>query len=112
MNIPNLVQFLIFIAVIPATSVPIMYSLLPWWKSRLGQVMMIQSVGLAILIDIAAAQKLLGDEYGGRDAIRLVIFSLIAVGTWGIFFQQFVARRRAREDLQQAKLDEQLETKE
>jgi len=64
----------------PATLFPILYAFRPWWRSLIGRALMTHSVGLALLIDISLAYKAFGDDYPGRDFVRLAVYSLILLG--------------------------------
>jgi len=59
----------------------------PWWRSLVGRALFTKALALALLIDISLLYNWLGDDYDLRDAVRLTVFGLIAVGSW----LQFVA---------------------
>ena len=90
---------LIWLAVLPATLFPIIYFFRPWWRSLAGRALMTSSLGLALLIDISLAYKVFGNDYPGRDAVRLTVYALIVAGSWMILFALFRAggpgRRRS-----------------
>lgn len=70
----------------------------PWWQSLVGRALFTKALGLALLIDLSLAYQLLGDDYWLRDAVRLSIYSLIAVGAYlqlaALVQEKFASRRR------------------
>lgn len=64
----------------PATLFPIRYAFRPWYRSLIGRALMIHSVGLALRIDISLLYKAFGDDYPGRDIVRLAVYTLIWLG--------------------------------
>lgn len=67
----------------PATLFPIIYGLSgPWYRTPIGRALMTKAVGLALLVDISLLYNWLGDDYWGREAVRLTVFSLIFCGLW------------------------------
>lgn len=89
---------LLVIAMAPAaTAFPIVYGLTsPWYRSLVGRALMTKAVGLAALIDISIVYEFMGDDYPGRDAVRLTVFSLILAGVWLQFAALMVEKYRAR----------------
>lgn len=74
---------LIFIAAPPATLFPILYAAwFPFWKNTLGRALMTKAVGVALLMDLAVAYFLFGDDYALREAARVMTYGLIAAGLW------------------------------
>ena len=73
---------LIWLAVPPATLFPVLYFFRPWWRSLAGLALMTSSFGLALLIDISLAYRVFGNDYPGRDAVRLTVYALIVAGSW------------------------------
>lgn len=76
---------LIIIAAPAATLFPFVYGWVArgvWWHNPTGRALMASSVGLALLIDIALIYKAFGDDYALRDAVRLSVYALIALGAW------------------------------
>lgn len=74
------------IAAAPAASLfPFVYAWVArgiWWRTPTGRALMASSVGLALLIDISLVYKAFGDDYALRDAVRLSVYALIALGAW------------------------------
>lgn len=75
----------------------------PWWSTRIGRAMLISTLGLALLVDIALLYNFLGDDYALRDAVRLTVYWVICVGAWykfGALYlpQRFLPRRFRRGD--------------
>lgn len=74
---------LVFGMVIPATAYPILYGLrTQWYKSAVGRALFIQSVGFMLLIDISSLYQIFGDNYPGRDQVKLLVFLIILGGLW------------------------------
>lgn len=85
MNADALAVALIIAAAPPATLFPFVYAWVArgvWWHNPTGRALMASSVGLALLIDIALAYKAFGDDYALRDAVRIAVYALIALGAW------------------------------
>jgi len=53
-----------------------------WHQSLIGRALLTKAVGLALLIDLSLAYRVLGADYQGRDAARLTVFGLITIGVW------------------------------
>lgn len=70
----------------------------PWWRTWLGRAVFTKGLGLALLADLALAHNLLGEEYPGRDVIRLTIFTLLAVGAWLQLAVLISEKRKPRRD--------------
>lgn len=77
--------FLIMCAAIPATAFPAFYAFRPWWRSLVGWALMFQSVGMMLLVDISLAYQVFGNEYPGRDVVRLGVYVLLVTGLWVLF---------------------------
>lgn len=68
-----------------ATAFPIAYAWISrgvWWRVWAGRAIMTSSVAVALLIDLALAYQLLGEDYEFRWLARLLVFSAIAAGAW------------------------------
>lgn len=88
---------LIVAAAPAATLFPIVYGFSsPWWRTLIGRALVTKAVGLALLIDISIAYQILGDQYPGRDAVRLSVYALITAGVWMQFSALMVEKWRAR----------------
>lgn len=92
MNADVIALILVLAMAPPATLFPILYAFRPWWKSLIGRALMTHSVGLALLIDISLLYKAFGDDYPGRDVVRLAVYAVILVGVTG----QCIALIRSR----------------
>lgn len=76
---------LIVIAAPAATAFPFAYAYVArgvWWRTPTGRALMTSSTALALLIDISLAYQAFGDDYALRDAVRLTVFALVALGAW------------------------------
>jgi hypothetical protein len=62
-----------------ATFYAFFYVWRPWYSTPQGRALMLKSVGSAMLLDMALA-AVLWPEYPGRDTVRVVAFTLWAVG--------------------------------
>lgn len=96
MSSDTFADILVLAAVVPATLTPILYTLLPWYRSTVGRVMMIQAIGLAGVVDLSAAYNFIGNDYSGRDVIRILVYAFVLTGLWGVLFLQLSARQRAQ----------------
>ena len=92
----ELVAILLIISIAPAQNAfVIVYAFWsPWWASWLGRAIFSGSLGLALLVDLSLAYQLLGDDYPGRDAVRLTVYSLIAAGSWMSLIVLLASKRR------------------
>lgn len=92
----------------PATLFPIIYGLSgPWWRLPIGRALMMKSVGLALLVDISLLYNWFGDDYWGREVVRLVVFSLIFCGLWMQFGALLSEKWQARRDHRRSMYDSQ-----
>jgi hypothetical protein len=91
-NVDTIALILVLLMAPPATLFPILYAFRPWYRSLIGRALMTHSVGLALLIDISLLYKAFGDDYPGRDIVRLAVYSVILVGVTG----QCIALIRSR----------------
>jgi hypothetical protein len=74
---------LVLVAAPAQTLFAIIYGLWsPWWRSLIGRALFTKAIALALLIDISLLYQWLGDDYYLRDAVRICVFLLIAVGSW------------------------------
>lgn len=69
---------------LPVNLYPLFYAFRPWSSTPQGRALMVKAVSNAVLIDMGLATTVLGD-YAGREAIRLVGFTLLVVGIWYLF---------------------------
>lgn len=88
----NWAYFLVLLAVLPANLFPLLYGTsVTWWRSFTGRALMTSAVGMALLINITALYRVLGEDYVGRDVVRLTVYALVVAGTWmklGAFLMQ------------------------
>ena len=75
---------LVALAAFPATLFPILYAFRPWYTSLVGWMLMTLSTGLALLVDLSLVYQMFGDDYPGRDIVRLTVYALIVAGLWGM----------------------------
>lgn len=85
MNADTAATVLVIAAAPAATLFPFVYAWVArgiWWRTPTGRALMASSTGLALLIDISLVYKAFGDDYALRDAVRLSVYALIALGAW------------------------------
>ena len=85
MNADTLAVVLVAMAAPAATAFPFAYAWIArgvWWRTPTGRALMTSSTALALLIDISLAYQAFGDDYALRDAVRLTVFALVALGAW------------------------------
>jgi len=75
--------WLIAAAALPETVYFFIYTFTaPWWRSAVGRALFTKGLALTLLLDIAVLYQLFGNDYPGRDAVRLTVYTLIVVGLW------------------------------
>lgn len=97
MTTDDVMYVLVLAAFVPANLFVTLYGCTAkWWRSHIGRSLIISSVGLAALIDISFLVRILGEDYAGRNAARVVAFSLVVLGCWyqlGAFLVERFRRR-------------------
>lgn len=97
MNADQVSLLLVVAAVPPVNLFLFIYGFaLPWYRTHIGRSLIISSLGLAALVDISFLYRIMGDEYQGRDAARIVAFSIVVLGAWYQFIAFMAERRRGR----------------
>lgn len=94
MSVDTLATVLIASMVVPATLFPVVYATRPWYRTMIGRALMTMSVGMALLVDISLLYRFFGDDYPGRDAVRLIVFGIIAAGLWYQFLALLATPKR------------------
>lgn len=79
--IDHVVVGLLITCAIPVNLYPAFYAFRPWWITPQGRALMIKALGNAMLIDLGLA-AVLWPDYWLRPYVRLVGFTLFAVGVW------------------------------
>jgi hypothetical protein len=80
-----------------AVAYPLVYgSFAKWWRSDIGQALLIKAVGLAMLLMFSALFYTLGPDYVGRDTFRIVGMCLLFVGLHRAFWVMCRELRRGR----------------
>lgn len=83
MNIDDVALVLLLLTAPPSTLYPIVFGLTTRWRGTLmGPALLTKSIGLALLVDLSLAYRVLGAGYQGRDVARVTVFALITVGVW------------------------------
>lgn len=73
------------VAAVPVNAYPLVYATRPWYITGAGRALMVKAVGNMILIDLALATAMLGQDYPGRDVFRAVGFTVFTIGVWYLF---------------------------
>lgn len=86
------------IATLPvAIGYPLIYGIFgKWWRSDVGQALLIKGVGLAMLLLFSALFYTLGPHYVGRDTFRIGGMSLLFGGLHYAFWVMCRELRRGR----------------
>ena len=72
------------------------YSFAGWWKSKEGRAIFGQHVALTLLGLLTILFLEFGEEYTGRNLLRLVTVNLLLLSTWSLTFSLFRAQKRAK----------------
>ena len=76
-------KVLIYLAAAPAITYALMYGLTaPWWRSSGGRALFTSALGMALLTGISALYQTFGDDYPGRNIVRLTVYAIIVTGLW------------------------------
>lgn len=59
-----------------------MYLTRPWWTTSAGRALMVKAWGNVILIDLALATLIFGEDYPGRSVIRVIGMAAFTTGVW------------------------------
>lgn len=76
----HVVRGIFYAVVIPANLYALFYAFRPWYTTPQGRALMIKAAGNAILLDVIVASLWFGEDYPGRDVIRIVGFGLFTIG--------------------------------
>jgi hypothetical protein len=88
---------IVALVALPINAFTVLYAFTtPWWLEWIGRALLVSSLGLMLLVDISLLYNWLGDDYPGRDAVRLTVYTIICLGAWFKLIAYFVERRRAR----------------
>lgn len=69
----------------PLTLFPFVYGWVArgiWWRNPAGRAIMISTTSLGALVDLTLLYQVFGNEYPGRDIVRLVVFGGVFAGAW------------------------------
>lgn len=73
-----------------------------WYRTPAGRALMVSTAGLALLVDISLLYAVFGDDYPGRDVVRLAVYALIVFGAWlkfgALVYESWWRPRRERDD--------------
>lgn len=95
MSAIDIIAVLIVVGAAPAATLhPILYVLREFdGRSLLGWGLLTYLLGMGSLIDISLAYQFFGDDYPGRDFVRLAVYALIFVGSWLLFIGYLRTKR-------------------
>jgi hypothetical protein len=98
-----------FLSVLGSLLIIVRYSFAGWWRSREGRAIFGLHGGLFLLGMLTAFFLAFGDEYFGRQALRIVAVNLLLVSTWTLTYSLFKAqaegKRKRIEALAKAKAE-------
>jgi FtsH-binding integral membrane protein len=90
------VSWCFFIAMAAPVVFVVVYSTMQWKKSWEGRVLMFkQALWVGFLLN-GVLYYALGDDYFGRDALRILLFTALPVALWGLTVLLLVRRHQAR----------------
>ena len=72
------------------------YLTMPWWKTWEGRVIMLkQALWVGFLLN-GVLYFALGEDYFGRDALRIALFTVLPIALWSLTVLLIVRRRQAK----------------
>jgi len=93
MNYQHIADVLVFFAAPPAVLIVFLYPLLfRVEKSLTGVSVLFLSAGVAILLVLGLLYTALGEDYAGRQFLRVVTYGLCGLGCWGLLLILLKAR--------------------
>jgi hypothetical protein len=92
------VSYCFFIAMAAPVVFVVVYSTMPWKKTWEGRVLMLkQALWVGFLLN-GVLYFALGEDYFGRDALRILLFTVLPIALWGLTILLIVRRHQARAD--------------
>lgn len=85
MNDDQAVFWIFMFAAVPVNLYALFYTFRPWRRTAQGQALWVKSIGNVIVIDVVLATLVFGEDYPGREVIRVVGFATFAVGISYLF---------------------------
>ena len=70
-----------------------------WYRNPAGRALMVSTSGLALLVDISLLYAVFGDNYPGRDIVRLTVYVWVVLGAWLKFGALVYESRHRRRDM-------------
>jgi FtsH-binding integral membrane protein len=90
------VSWCFFIAMAAPVVFVVVYSTMQWKKSWEGRVLMFkQALWVGFLLN-GVLYYALGDDYFGRDALRILLFTALPIALWSLTILLIVRRHQAR----------------
>ncbi|MHA4848573.1 putative phage holin [Rhodococcus sp. MSC1_016] len=78
----------------------------PWWRNRIGEIYLVKSVILSLVLVQISLATWVSTEYPGRQVVRLIVYTLgiisYVVMLWALVREQNEDRRRKRAELAKA----------
>lgn len=100
MTADELFKWLVLATMPVAVLYPLVYALATkWWRSDIGQALLVKAVGLAMLLTFSALFYTFGPNYPGRDTFRIAGMVLLFAGLHRAFWVMCRELRRGRRDL-------------
>lgn len=83
MTADQLFAGLVYVALPAAALYPLIYGLrVKWWRTWIGQALLIKALGVLLLLLVTALYQFFGPHYFGRDFVRVTGMALLALGLW------------------------------
>lgn len=87
MTADEIFKWMVLVTLPIAIAYPLVYAIAaPWWRSDIGQALLIKAIGVAMLLTYSALFYTLGPDYAGRDTFRLVGMPLLFLGLCRAFW--------------------------
>jgi hypothetical protein len=97
--IDAVVDVLIYSCTIPAVAFPAVYARFPWRTNPVGKSVMQLATSLALVLLLVVATTLLGNDYPGRDIVRLAVYSFLVVSLWRQLFTLLRVQRSRQAEI-------------
>ena len=92
------VSYCFFIGMAAPVVFVLVYSTMPWKKTWEGRVLMFkQALWVGFLLN-GVLYFALGEDFFGRDALRILLFTALPIALWGLTILLIVRRHQARAD--------------
>jgi len=99
MNEPPIINVLASLTGLGALTFVLLFVREPWWRSWFGRSLMTMAVSILIFSGMALLSIRLGQDYPGRDALRLAGYLLLAGSMWSRVYVLWRVRHDEREHM-------------